>query len=93
MKTYNTNEDGSLSIDNTTIPKSHRFYAQALAEVEAGEAEILPYVEPLPTAAELAAPHLAYLAETDWYITRLTETGVVVPDEVLRLRGEARLAI
>ena len=55
MKIYNTNENGALSIDNMTIPQGHRFYVQALAEVEAGEAEILPYVEPLPTVADYSA--------------------------------------
>jgi hypothetical protein len=55
MKTYQTNENGSLYIEGMTIPEGHRFYAQALAEVEAGEAEILPYVEPLPTEADYSA--------------------------------------
>jgi hypothetical protein len=55
MKTYNTTEDGSLLINNTTIPEGHRFYAQALAEVEAGEAIILSYVAPLPTEEDYSA--------------------------------------
>ena len=46
-------------------------------------------------AAELAAntkaEALAYLASTDWYITRKAETGVEIPEEVSRLRAEARL--
>ena len=33
---------------------------------------------------------LAYLAETDWYITRQTETHAVVPAEVLMKRRAAR---
>tara|TARA_R110000764_G_scaffold38747_4_gene86198 strand:- start:98 stop:385 length:288 start_codon:yes stop_codon:yes gene_type:complete len=95
MKTYTENEAGFLVGYGLQIPKakSNLMYRKVLAEVEASEAEILPYVKPLPTAAELAAPHLAYLAETDWYITRLTETGVVVPDNILKLRSEARESI
>ena len=46
-------------------------------------------------AAELAAhtkaEALAYLASTDWYVTRKAETGVEIPEEVSRLRAEARL--
>ncbi len=46
-------------------------------------------------AAELAAhtkaEALAYLASTDWYLTRKAETGVEIPEEVSRLRAEARL--
>jgi len=34
-----------------------------------------------------------YLASTDWYITRQTETGVVVPTDILTKRAEARAAV
>jgi len=34
-----------------------------------------------------------YLAETDWYVVRLTETGVLVPADILLKRQEARDAI
>jgi hypothetical protein len=35
----------------------------------------------------------AYLASTDWYIIRKTETGVDIPAEITLLRAEARLKI
>lgn len=44
MKTYQANGEGSLTIEKTNIPKGHPWYAKALAEAEAGEAEILPYL-------------------------------------------------
>lgn len=31
-----------------------------------------------------------YLVETDWYVSRLAETGVEIPDEVRALRASAR---
>lgn len=31
-----------------------------------------------------------YLSSTDWYFSRLAETGEAVPSEVLARRGEAR---
>lgn len=34
-----------------------------------------------------------YLAATDWYITRNTETGIVVPADILTKRQVAREAI
>jgi len=34
-----------------------------------------------------------YLASTDWYITRQTETGVVVPTDIVTKRAEARAAV
>jgi len=36
---------------------------------------------------------LNYLAETDWYITRLAESGVAVPADVTTARAAARLAV
>ena len=53
------------------------------------------------TDAEIAAnaqavinsDSLAYLAETDWYITRESETGTAVPSEVTAARIAARSAI
>ena len=93
MKTYQTSEDGGLHTEGTYIPQGHRFYAQALAEVEAGEAEILPYTKPAPTKAELDAPHLAVLAATDWYVIRAHETGVPVPQDILDARESARRAV
>lgn len=32
-----------------------------------------------------------YLANTDWYVTRLTETGTAIPEEVLVARADARI--
>jgi len=53
------------------------------------------------TDAEIAAnaqavingDSLAYLASTDWYVTRFTESGVAVPADVTQARTDARLAI
>ena len=36
---------------------------------------------------------LAYLASTDWYVIRLQETGVAVPQDILDARASARLSI
>ena len=32
----------------------------------------------------------AYLAETDWFVTRQVETGKAVPDDIAEKRAEAR---
>ena len=45
------------------------------------------------TQAETNATSLAYLASTDWYITRKAETGDAVPSEITTLRAAARAAI
>ena len=43
--------------------------------------------------AETNATSQAYLASTDWYITRQAESGVEVPADVTTARAEAREAI
>ena len=34
-----------------------------------------------------------YLASTDWYVTRQQETGVLIPEEVVSKRKEARESV
>tara|TARA_R110002124_G_C8955298_1_gene513654 strand:- start:2326 stop:2535 length:210 start_codon:yes stop_codon:yes gene_type:complete len=43
--------------------------------------------------AGITEESLAYLAETDWYVTRKFETGVAIPQEILIKRQLAREAI
>ena len=68
-------------------------YKELIAECES------KFVHPSDeeVAAELAAhtkaEALAYLASTDWYVTRKIETGVEIPEEVSRLRAEDRLVV
>jgi hypothetical protein len=37
--------------------------------------------------------NLSYLASTDWYVTRNTETGVAIPADITQARTAARIAI
>jgi hypothetical protein len=52
-----------------------------------------PYVPPAPTQAELNAPHLAYLASTDWYVLRFVDIGIAVPDAITAARQAARASV
>lgn len=42
---------------------------------------------------QINADSLAYLASTDWYVIRMSETGKPVPDDILAARQAAREAI
>lgn len=42
---------------------------------------------------KINAEALEYLASTDWYVVRFSETGTAIPDEVKAKRQEARDAI
>jgi hypothetical protein len=41
-------------------------------------------------AADSAAQARAYLAQTDWYVARLAETGKPIPTSILAARATAR---
>lgn len=43
--------------------------------------------------SRINAQSLAYLAETDWLVTRFAETGTPIPDDVKTARQSARDAI
>lgn len=68
--------------------------AYLLDHPDALQPEPLP---PEPSAEELRqrelAEKLAYLASTDWYVTRYAETGVAVPSEIADKRQAARARI
>ena len=57
---------------------------------------LLPDMEAIKLAEQEASDNEAkqeaqkYLNDTDWYVTRLTETGVEIPQEVLAKRAECR---
>lgn len=61
-----------------------------LTSVEAVPAETLE--AELSHAERVAASHdaLAYLASTDWYVSRLAETGTAIPEAVATNRAIAR---
>ena len=97
MKQYKETKDGSLTIDNMTIPATHGLYRIAQEEVSAGEATITPFDHVAADAAQAAQEALgeatSYLAATDWYVVRFAETGVAVPAEVTSKRADSRLTV
>ena len=66
------------------------------ARILSGEAcQIAQYVAPKPepvTKEQLAAEARAYLASTDWYVVRRSETGEPIPQDVMTNRAAARIA-
>mgnify|MGYP003671711969 CR=1 FL=1 len=62
--------------------------------------EELPSLPPTPQVlTKLQKQHkineesLYYLKNTDWYVIRMSETNVTVPDKILKARAAARYAI
>jgi hypothetical protein len=85
--------NGTMSVPNDP---ANRDCQDVLAWIEEGNTP-----DPQFTSDEIAAnaqqvingESLAYLASTDWYITRQSETDVAVPQAILTLRAEARAAV
>tara|TARA_R110000823_G_C15720197_1_gene478583 strand:- start:50 stop:346 length:297 start_codon:yes stop_codon:yes gene_type:complete len=46
-----------------------------------------------PTQSVINDQSLDYLKSTDWYVVRMSETNVKVPDKILKARAAARVAI
>jgi len=65
--------------------------------IEITESEALTITNPPPTSEELQAQTnaeaRAYLASTDWYVVRLSETGVPIPADVAEARKLARESV
>ena len=85
--------NGTMSVPNDP---ANRHCADVLAWIAEGNTPDPEFTDAeiaANTQAETNATNQAYLASTDWYITRHAETAVAVPADVLALRAAARLAI
>jgi len=93
-----TQESGWLVNGNMSVPNdpANRHCVNILEWIAEGNTPAPQYTEAEIAAnaqAEINATSAAYLASTDWYVTRNTETGVAIPDEITAARAEARAAI
>tara|TARA_R110000803_G_scaffold159868_1_gene223900 strand:+ start:1040 stop:1369 length:330 start_codon:yes stop_codon:yes gene_type:complete len=85
--------NGTMSVPNDPANTDCQ---DVLAWIEEGNTP-----DPQFTSDEIAAnaqqvingESLAYLASTDWYVTRQSETDVAVPQDISTLRAEARAAV
>jgi len=85
--------NGTMSVPNDP---ANRDCADVLAWIAEGNTPAPQYTDAEIAAnaqAELNATSQAYLASTDWYITRHAETAVAVPADVTTARAAARAAI
>ena len=85
--------NGTMSVPNDP---ANRHCADVLAWIAEGNTPAPEFTDAEIAAnaqAEVNATSKAYLASTDWYITRQAESGVEVPADVTTARAEAREAI
>ena len=91
-------ETGWCVNENMGVPNdpANRDCADVLAWIAEGNTPAPEFTDAeiaANTQAELNATSQAYLASTDWYITRHAETGAAVPNEITTARASARAAI
>ena len=85
--------NGTMSVPNDP---ANRHCADVLAWIEEGntpDPQFTPDEIAANAQAAINGESLAYLASTDWYVTRQSETDVAVPQDILTLRAEARAAV
>ena len=98
IETVKTQRYGYLVNGTMSVPNdpANRHCADVLAWIAEGNTPAPEYTDAEIAAnaqAETNATSQAYLASTDWYITRHAETGVAVPANVTTARAAARAAI
>jgi hypothetical protein len=85
-------------LNYSSVTTSPSIYQSENAEYELNDAqcaEIEEYISGItPDSTETANfESKIYLAETDWYVIRKTETGAAIPTDILVARADARAAI
>jgi hypothetical protein len=91
-------ESGWLVNGNMSVPNdpANRHCGNILEWIAEGNTPAPQYTEAEIAAnaqAQINATSEAYLALTDWYVTRNSETGAAIPDNITAARAEARAAI
>ena len=98
IQTVKIENDGFRVNGNRCVPPSldNVDYVKVLAWIAEGNTPTPEFTDAeiaANTQAELNVTSRAYLASTDWYITRKAETGDAGPSELTTLRTAARDAI
>ena len=80
--------DTDMTVDNDALLASMVLNNDVDAYVASTSSELASAAQ-----AVINGDSLGYLASTDWYVTRFTESGVAVPADVTQARTAARAAI
>jgi hypothetical protein len=95
IQTVKIENDGFRVNGNMCVPVSldnadYVLVAEWIAEGNTPEPEFTDAEIAANAQAELNVTSRAYLASTDWYVTRHAETGVTIPSDVTTAREAAR---
>ena len=85
--------NGNMSVPNDPANRHYVMVQEWIAEGNTPAPEFTDAEIAANAQAVINSDSLAYLASTDWYVTRQAETGVDIPQDILTARAEARVAI
>ena len=85
--------NGTMSVPNDPANRDCADVIQWITEGNTPAPEFTDAEIAANAQAETNAISRAYLASTDWYVTRHAETGVAIPADVTTAREAARSAI
>ena len=93
LKDKPVTDDDSLNVDLFMNGQGGWRFAQVQAPSIAELYALIPQTVSKVEQEKINAEALAYLANTDWMVTRMAETGIPVPQDVAQARAEARARI
>ena len=85
--------NGNMSVPNDPANRHYVMVQEWIAEGNTPAPEFTDAEIAANAQAEINATSRAYLASTDWYITRRADTGEAIPDGITTNRAAARAAI
>ena len=90
MLYYKDNQNNEVYAYEADGSQDHLIGDKTAMTAEEVELHINPPKTPEQAQAEIKEVALIYLASTDWYVVRFSETGVAIPDDIIAKRQEAR---
>ena len=85
--------NGSMSVPNDGGNSDYHDVQEWIAEGNTPEPEYTDAEIAANAQAEINSENRAYLASTDWYVTRKADSGEAVPSDIAEARAAARLLI
>jgi len=85
--------NGNMSVPNDPANRHYVMVQEWIAEGNTPAPEFTDVEIAANDQAVINIDSLAYLASTDWYVTRQAETGADIPQDILTARAEARASI
>jgi hypothetical protein len=85
--------DGTMSVPQAEGNRHYQEVLDWIAEGNTPEPEFTQFELDVSAQELINQESIAYLTSTEWYVIRLQETGVAVPQGILDLRASARLDV